>query len=449
MKYLIIGNSAAGVAAAEAVRKNDRTGSVTIISDEPHRVYSRPLISYLLAGLVTEDKMYFRDENFYRDNNIETVFGKRVSGVDINKKQVIIEGQGDNPLNPPLLRGRGKGQVMDYDRLLIATGGTPFVPPIEGKDRKNVYTFTKWKDSEEIIKLTNPPHPPFTKGGRRGVKKAVVIGAGMIGIKAVEGLHAVGVDVTVVELAPEVLSRALDKDASRIVQKKMEGAGVEVITNNEVVEITGKGDLASGVVLRDKKKIKCDMVIIAIGVMPNAGFLKESGIKINRGIVVDEKMETNVKGVYAAGDVAEALIMLTGEKMPIPIWPLAQRQGAIAGDNMSGGASVYKGSFPMNSIEFPGVPTISMGITDPRGEGYESLIKNDSANGNYKRIILKDNKIVGAILVGDDIDRAGILTGLIKDGVAVMPFKDRLLDRNFGFVHLPKDLRKEKLEKVV
>lgn len=428
MKYLIIGNSAAAIGAVEAIRRNDKGNPVTMISDEPHRVYSRPLISYLLAGLITEDRMYYRDENFYRDNNIETVFDKRVTGVDIKKRQVILEDK----------------KRMDYDRLLIATGGTPFVPPIKGKDRKNVYTFTKWNDSKEIIKLI----PPLKKRGKRGFK-AVVVGAGMIGIKAVEGLHAVDVDVTVVELAPEVLSRALDKEASRIVQRRMEDAGVEIITSNEVVEITGRGDTPSGVVLRDKRKIKCDVVIIAIGVIPNVGFLKESGIKINRGIVVDEKMETNIKGVYAAGDVAEALNIITGEKMPIPIWPLAQRQGAIAGDNMSGGASVYKGSFPMNSIEFPGVPTISMGITDPRGEGYESLIKNDSVNGNYKRIILKDNKIVGAILVGDDIDRGGILTGLIKERTTVTAFKDRLLDRDFGFVHLPREHRREKLEKAI
>ncbi|HBA26587.1 MAG TPA: NAD(P)/FAD-dependent oxidoreductase, partial [Nitrospinae bacterium] len=303
--------------------------------------------------------------------------------------------------------------------------------------RKNVYTFTKWSDAEEIMKIS------------KKVQKAVVIGAGMIGLKAIEGLNAIGIDVTVVELAPEVLSRALDKDASRIVQRKMEEAGVEVITNNEVVEITGKGNTATGVVLRDKKKIKCDLVIVAIGVIPNTGFIKESGIKINRGIVVDERMETNVKGVYAAGDVVEALNMLTNEKMPIPIWPLAYRQGSIAGDNMSGGTLVYKGGFPMNSIEFPGAPTISLGIIDPRGEGYESLIKNDSKNGNYKRIIIKNERLVGAILVGDDVDRAGILTGLIKEQKPVTAFKDKLLDRNFGFVHMPKEYRREKLEKAI
>src|SRR3990170_3778346 len=322
MKYLIIGNSAAAVGAVEAIRRNDKGNPITIISDEPHHVYSRPLISYLLAGHTKEDKMYYRDENFYKENNVETVFNKRVTGVDTKKKQAIIEGQGDNPLNPPLLRGKGKGQAIEYDKLLIATGGTPFVPPIKGKDRKNVYTFTKWSDAEEIIKIS------------KKVQKAVVIGAGMIGLKAIEGLNAIGIDVTVVELAPEVLSRALDKDASRIVQRKMEEAGVEVITNNEVVEITGKGNVATGVVLRDKKKIKCDLVIVAIGVIPNTGFIKESGIKINRGIVVDERMETNIKGVYATGDVVEALNMLTNEKMPIPIWPLAYRQGSLRSRNL-------------------------------------------------------------------------------------------------------------------
>ena len=421
MKYLIIGNSAAAVGAVEAIRRNDKGNPIIIISDEPHHVYSRPLISYLLAGHTKEDKMYYRDENFYKENNVETVFNKRVTGVDTKKKQVILEDK----------------KKIDYDKLLIATGGTPFVPPIKGKDRKNVYTFTKWSDAEDIIKIS------------KKVQKAVVIGAGMIGLKAIEGLNAIGIDVTVVELAPEVLSRALDKDASRIVQRKMEEAGVEVITNNEVVEITGKGNTATGVVLRDKKKIKCDLVIVAIGVIPNTGFIKESGIKINRGIVVDERMETNVKGVYAAGDVVEALNMLTNEKMPIPIWPLAYRQGSIAGDNMSGGTLVYKGGFPMNSIEFPGAPTISLGIIDPRGEGYESLIKNDSKNGNYKRIIIKNERLVGAILVGDDVDRAGILTGLIKEQKPVTAFKDKLLDRNFGFVHMPKEYRREKLEKAI
>ena len=421
MKYLIIGKSAAAVGAVEAIRRNDKGNPITIISDEPHHVYSRPLISYLLAGHTKEDKMYYRDENFYKENNVETVFNKRVTGVDTKKKQVILEDK----------------KKIDYDKLLIATGGTPFVPPIKGKDRKNVYTFTKWSDAEEIIKIS------------KKVQKVVVIGAGMIGLKAIEGLNAIGIDVTVVELAPEVLSRALDKDASRIVQRKMEEAGVEVITNNEVVEITGKGNVATGVVLRDKKKIKCDLVIVAIGVIPNTGFIKESGIKINRGIVVDERMETNIKGVYAAGDVVEALNMLTNEKMPIPIWPLAYRQGSIAGDNMSGGTLVYKGGFPMNSIEFPGAPTISLGIIDPRGEGYESLIKNDAKNGNYKRIIIKNERLVGAILVGDDVDRAGILTGLIKEQKPVTAFKDKLLDRNFGFVHMPREHRREKLEKAI
>ena len=421
MKYLIIGNSAAAVGAVEAIRRNDKGNPITIISDEPHHVYSRPLISYLLAGHTKEDKMYYRDENFYKENNVETVFNKRVTGVDTKKKQVILEDK----------------KKIDYDKLLIATGGTPFVPPIKGKDRKNVYTFTKWSDAEEIIKIS------------KKVQKVVVIGAGMIGLKAIEGLNAIGIDVTVVELAPEVLSRALDKDASRIVQRKMEEAGVEVITNNEVVEITGKGNVATGVVLRDKKKVKCDLVIVAIGVIPNTGFIKESGIKINRGIVVDERMETNIKGVYAAGDVVEALNMLTNEKMPIPIWPLAYRQGSIAGDNMSGGTLVYKGGFPMNSIEFPGAPTISLGIIDPRGEGYESLIKNDAKNGNYKRIIIKNERLVGAILVGDDVDRAGILTGLIKEQKPVTAFKDKLLDRNFGFVHMPREHRREKLEKAI
>jgi NAD(P)H-nitrite reductase large subunit len=424
VKYLIIGNSAAAIGAVEAIKRNDNVNPVTMISDEPHHVYSRPLISYLLAGHVTKERMYYRGESFYRDNNIEAILNKRVAGVDARKSQVILEGR----------------EKIKYDRLLIATGGIPFVPPLLGegmKKKKYVCTFTKWSDAEGIMKIS------------KKIKRAVVIGAGMIGVKAVEGLYAMGVDVTVVELAPEVLSRALDRDASKIVQKGMEDKGVKIITNNEVVKIMGRGGLTTGVILRNKRMIQCELVIIAIGVMPNVGFLKGSSIKVNRGILVDERMETNIKGVYAAGDVTEALNMLTMEKMPIPIWPLAYQQGSIAGDNMSGGAGIYKGGFPMNSIEFPGVPTISMGIVDPRGDGFESLIKNDAVNRNYKRIILKNEKVVGAILVGDHVDRAGILTGLIKEGIPVTQFKNKLLDRDFGFVHMSREHRREKLEKPI
>src|SRR3989338_10668542 len=137
MKYLIIGNSAAAIGAVEAIRRNDKGNSITMISDEPHHVYSRPLISYLLAGHTKEDKMYYRDESFYKENNVETVFNKNVTGIDTKKKQAILDDK----------------KRINYDRLLIATGGTPFIPPIKGKERKNVYAFTKWSDAAEIIKI--------------------------------------------------------------------------------------------------------------------------------------------------------------------------------------------------------------------------------------------------------------------------------------------------------
>jgi NAD(P)H-nitrite reductase large subunit len=415
MNHLIIGNSIAAIGAIRAIRSIDKECGITVISKERYTAYGRPLISYLLGGLITEKQMPCVPDGFYEQNNIKLLLSAEVVGVDTKKQTVRL----------------ANGEQIKYDRLLVASGGDPFVPPIEGlSGKERIFTFTTWDDAAKLKNIATD------------IGNAVVIGGGLIGLKAAEGLHLLGKKVTIVELADRILSAAFDKPAGRIVAKKMKANGIDVITEDTVARIEGEGSEISGVLLKSGDFVKCDTVIVAIGVRPAVSFLKESGIEINRGVVVNDHMETSAKNVFAAGDVAEATDFFSSEKNPMPIWPDAYIQGEVAGAAMAGGVKEYEGGLAMNSIEFFKVPTISMGITNPSDpDRYEVLTLQEMDAYLYRKIVLKDNRLVGVVLVGN-VERAGIYSGLIREGVDVSQFKEQLMDKDFGFIHLPKELRK-------
>ena len=414
MNHVIIGNSVAAVGAIRSIRKIDREGNIIVISRERHIAYGRPLISYLLGGLVTEKRMAYLPEGFYEDNRVNLLLNSEAVGLDTDKKRVKLAG----------------GETVPYDRLLIATGGDPFVPPIEGlAGKEKVFTFTTWDDAAKM------------KGIAHDINQVVVIGGGLIGLKAAEGLHQLEKHITIVELADRILSNAFDRPAGRIVAKKMKANGIDVITEDTVVSIEGEGAVITGVTLKSGDFIPCDTVIVAIGVRPAAGFLKGSKVTVNRGIVVDDRMETSVNGVFAAGDVAEAKDFFSGQKNPMPIWPDAYIQGDIAGTVMAGEEKGYVGGLSMNSLELFKVPTISMGITNPlEPKEYEILTYQDMENYQYRKIVLKGNLLMGAVLVGN-VERAGIFAGLIRERIDITPFKGSLLAPDFGIIHLPREVR--------
>lgn len=414
MNYVIIGNSVAAVGAIRAIRSLDQQGNITVVSRERHTAYGRPLISYLLGGLVTEKRMSYLPDDFYEQNRINLLLNSEVSAVDSNKRIVNLSA----------------GDRISYDRLLIATGGDPFIPPIEGlAGKERVFTFTTWDDAAKL------------KGVSPDIAHAVVIGGGLIGLKAAEGLHLLGKKVTIIELADRILSAAFDRPAGRIVAKKMKANGIDVITEDTVVRVDGDGADITGVTLKSGDYITCDTVIVAIGVRPAASFLKGSGVTVNRGVVVDERMQTSVTGVYAAGDVAEAIDFFSETKNPLPIWPDAYTQGDIAGSSMAGGQKGYAGGLPMNSIEFFKVPTISMGITNPQDPSeFEVITYQDQEAYHYRKIVIRGNHLVGAVLVGN-VERAGIFAGMIRDQIDVTAFKENLLVQDFGIIHLPRSIR--------
>lgn len=417
-KYAIIGNSAAGIGCVEGIREIDPDGTIAVISDEPYHTYSRPLISYYLAGKVDDARMDYRPRSFYEQMNVTPLLGDRVDRIHPAEQSVEFE----------------DGRCLEYERLLVGTGGAPFVPKIEGLAPGAFHTFTTWDDAKRLKELL-----PNTK-------HAVVLGGGLIGIKAAEAIREAGVEVTIIELAETLMSRAIDDVAGEMFRDAAEEAKVRVRTGQTVAAARVADGQVAGVTLTDGTHLDCDQLIVAIGVVPNLACVKESTLEVGRGLVVDDRMATNDDKVFAAGDVVEGRNLLLGTKEPIPIWPSAYSQGKIAGHNMAGQNDTHLGSFAMNSVDINHFPVIAMGITrPPENEGYEVLVKHDRRQRVYRKIVLQDDVVVGAIFV-NKIDRAGIVCGLIRDGINVANFKEALLDDHFGYLSLPPKLRRERLD---
>jgi NAD(P)H-nitrite reductase large subunit len=419
--YLIIGNSAAALGAVDGIRSVDETSPITLIAKESHHTYSRPLISYLLGKKVDDKQMDYRPDDYYETHGIKPILGVEVTKLDAEK--LCVE--------------TSDGKSIEFEKCLIATGGNPIVPrDVTGLDAEGVFSFTNLDDAHAIRSYIED----------NAVKSAVVVGGGLIGLKSVEALNALGIKTTMLELADRILSVSFDQKASEMAKASLEKAGVSVLCETTVSSIAHRGGKVSTIVLRDGASIDAAMIIFAIGVLPNMDFARESGIELDRGIVVDDHMESSVSGVYAAGDVAQAMDMLLGIKRPIPILPTASRQGFIAGCNMAGQERAYEGGLAMNAVDICGLPTISVGQTDPDDDDCEILTANGK-EGVYKKVVLKDNRIIGMIFIGQ-IDRAGIMTGLIKDKVDVSGFKNLLLTDDFGLISLPEEYRKHMVSDV-
>ncbi len=415
MKYVIIGNSAAAVGCIEGLRKCDKNGSITVISDETHHVYSRPLISYYLAGKVKPGNMVYRKKDFYEKNNVTTLFGVKAVSIDPKKKTVALSDGGSVP----------------YDKLLIATGSSPFVPPTQGlENQSNVFTFLKYDDALGIEKLLSPQ------------SRVVVVGAGLIGLKAAEGLAPVTGSVHVVELAPRVLPMILDEQAAAPVQQRLEENGITFHLGLTVETVVGS-DKVEKVVLKDGTELPCDVLVMGVGVRPNVAEAKAAGVDVNRGIIVDDAMRTNVKDIYAAGDVTEGTDIITGERKIMALWPNAYAQGRAAAYDMCGGKDEeFDGVFPMNAVGFFGLSIITAGVQG--GDGVDVLTKQNAKTGAAKRFFVKDDKLVGMILVGD-VDRAGIYTYLISEGIALSSLDKALTDDNFGLNALGYERMKQRI----
>jgi NAD(P)H-nitrite reductase large subunit len=417
--YLIIGNSAGGIGAAEAIRETDAAGTIAIVTEEPYPAYSRPMISKNLAEGCPVERMLFRPADFYEKHGIRTMLGRKVSSIDTAGHTVTLE----------------NGEMLGWDKLLLATGGMPIIPQMEGLGLRGVFPFIALEDAKAV--------DGYIRERPDRQMKAVVIGGGLIGVSASEALIARGVEVTVIEMKDRVLNTILDETCSAMEAEKLTAAGVHIITEHTTSQINGNlaGEV-SGVTLDDGRALFCDMVIMAIGVRPRIERAPAAGVNTHRGIIGARHMETSAAGVYACGDAAEAYDFIYGENRLSPIWPNAYLGGRAAGFNMAGKATEYPGGTTMNSMKYFGVNIVSAGMVVPPDAGYEVL---SSAHGDvYKKVVLKNGLIQGLVFAGE-IEKSGIVYNLMKNRVDVTSFKTALVGDDFGLVSLPETYWREKI----
>ena len=404
MNYVIIGNSAAAIGCIAGIREIDSSGKITVISDEPHHTYSRPLISYWLEGRVSDEKIYYREPDFYEKNGVETILGKKAVKIDTAKKAVVLE----------------DGNSVPYDKLLAATGSKPFVPPMNGLDKVKYHTFMSY-DSVKAIRSE-------LKDGMR----VLIIGAGLIGLKAAEALYAHNTEITVVDMAERVLPAVLDERGAAKMKKHLEAKGVKIILGTSGDEFS-----ENSVRLKNGETVDFDMLIIAVGVRPNTELVADAGGTVERGIITDDTQLTSLDDVYAAGDCTVSHDISSDSDKILALLPNAYLQGEVAGKNMAGQAAKYENAIPMNAGGILGLHMISAGSYD--GEEYVEETEN-----TYKKLVIRDNKLVGYILMGD-VRRAGIYTGIIRERLDLSEVDTELLKEKPQMMMFGKARREEKL----
>ncbi|WP_122640430.1 NAD(P)/FAD-dependent oxidoreductase [Romboutsia sp. Marseille-P6047] len=392
-EYIILGASAAGINAAKTLRELDSYSNITIISKDD-KVYSRCMLHHVISGHRSIEDISFIEESFMRDNNIKWIKGKIVKNIDIYNKKVIIN-----------------DDSVPYDNLLIATGASSFIPLIKNiKEGRNIYSLRNIDDVYNIKdKLINS-------------KKVAIIGAGLIGIDALTGIiEYKDLDISLIYPSEFILDRQLDKYSSKVYEEEFIKKGINLHSNSTISEITlDNNNNVSGVRLNDGSVVDCDLLIVATGVVPNSDFISGTDIEYDRGIVINNKCETSVKDIYAAGDVI-------GKNA---IWPLAVKQGIVAANNMAGKEKLLDDNFTFkNSMNFMGIPTISLGIVNPQDDSYNTTTRND--DDGYRKFVYKDNIIYGFIAQGD-ISYTGVITQLIKNKIEIDNLEDIIFDIGYS-----------------
>jgi len=401
MHYTIIGNSAAGIAAAREIRQGDPRGRITMISDEPTFGYSRVLLPLYLAGKIRKRDLLIAPRDFYAAKKIRLFRGEAVESIDWKNQRVFTR----------------RGLNLPYDRLLVATGSSPRVLDIPGKDLPGIYYLRQLADAEAIRKdLSSVPGP------------VLVVGGGLVSVKILEALIAKRKKASLVISSDRILSQMLDQAASDLILKAFEKKGVQVHLQAEVKAFLGRKRLEKAL-LPDGTTLSCSLALIGKGVHPNVGLLRETGIAINQGVMVDDRMATNLPAIYAAGDVAECYDILQKKNLGHPLWPWAVEGGRIAGSNMASIPAFLPGTLRMNSLDILGIRVVSAG----KWEGAQQVQVLKKGAAIYQKLIFCGQQLQGFVLVGD-IQGAGVLTALMKNQTEVSrSILEEGLSRGFSY----------------
>ncbi len=404
-RYVIVGGSIAGVSCAEGIRSRDGEGEITLVTAEPVSNYGRPLISYYLEGKTDLRRMSWRGEDFYERNRVNIRHATAAEKLDAAEKQLTLS----------------TGEKLSYDEICLCTGSHPFSPRFEGLETvEHRFFFTTLADALALEETV-------TKESR-----VLIVGAGFIGLKCAEGLKDRAGSVTVCDLAAHAMNANLDGDASAILEKHLISNGLRLMLGNIVTRFEGqKAHMQSG------ETVDFDVLVIAIGVRPETALFAEAGGDVGRGIKVNERQETSLPSVYAAGDCTESLDVSAGEPGVLAVLPNASMQGFCAGVNMAGGGETFDKGIKLNSIGFFGLHIMSAGT-------YTEPVFEEVTDTGCKKLFAKDGVLTGFILVGD-VSRAGIYTALIRNRTPLDTLDFETLKREPSLLPFGRAYRAEKL----
>lgn len=399
-RLVMVGNGMAGVRTLEELLKiAPHLYDVTVFGAEPHPNYNRILLSPVLAGEMTIRDIILNDHDWYEGNGIRLHLGNAVTRIDRVQRRVIAT----------------DGTEAPYDRLLLATGSNPFILPIPGNDLPGVISYRDIKDTDEMIETA------------KRYRHAVVIGGGLLGLEAANGLRLRGMDVTVVHVAPWLLERQLDETAGKMLQKSLEDRGLKFLLQKQTeMLIAGESGRVAAVRFKDGMQIAADLVVMAVGIRPNTALAEAAGIYCNRGIVVNDTMQTYDPKVYAVGECVAHRGTVYGLVAPL------FEQGKVAANHLANfGIGRYAGSVTSTKLKVTGIDLFSAG-NFTGGSDTEEIVLNDAAGGVYKKLVIKDNKLVGGVLYGDTADGPWYFQ-LLRDGQDIHEIRDHLL---FGQAHV-------------
>jgi len=405
MKVVIIGNHAAGLSAADVLRQGDESCRITVISREDVPPYSRCLIPYLVSGEKQVEEILYKPSSFYRDRSIETVFGTDVVKVLPKEKAVLL----------------ADGGKIGYDALIIATGGTPSMPTIPGIENQGVFAFRDLRDAEEIVAYS------------ANVETALILGGGLVGLKAAVALRRRGLEVSVVVGSPNVLSQIVSAHEAEIIEEHLQEMGIEIIARTNPAKVLGRGTV-EGLETTEGRKIQGQMVVVGKGVRANMGIVEGTEIETEYGIVIDDHCRTSVPDVYAAGDVAQSRDDVRNEKWMNALWPHAVEEGRVAAETILGRNVSLRSRTSMNSFVIGDLALISCGLTGAREqvEGAEEILLKGPGKGLSRRFVFKDDRLVGFALVGN-VANAGVLTSLVVKQVNVAAVRDQIIAGKYEF----------------
>lgn len=384
--FVIIGNGAAGFYAAKTIREINSTASVKLLSSEEVSSYSRPNLSDLLNEEMNLDTFYLAKSSWYKENNIEELLGVTVTSIDKDAKKVILK----------------DGTEIPYTKLILANGSHNFIPPFKVKNNneevtlncenihefKGIYSIKDLKDTFDV------------KEEMKEAKKAVVIGAGPLGLEAAWEMKLAGLEVTVVEFLPNLMNNQLDQEGADIFRNQVSDCGITFITSEECAEIITKDGKLTSLNLKSGKTLDADILLVSTGIRSNIELAKETGIECNRGVIVNERMETSIKDIYACGDVAEFNGLVYGN------WPAAIEMGKTAGANACEAEKAFENFTPSIILDALNTHVFSAGLIRFNDSSYEKISSKDESKGQYTKLFFKDNILVGGIIVGD-ISKAG------------------------------------------